>query len=100
MLFRSVLSSGRTSRSKELPYNNQRVYRANKIKKGRRTIRKQHYQLRPHDLVMADHKLYCVKGIYNKGTRVMLIASPKNISKAISKVNVKYHVNGISVTIK
>ena len=30
----------------------------------------------------------------------MLIANPKNISKAISKVNVKYHVNGILVTIK
>lgn len=30
----------------------------------------------------------------------MLIASPKNISKAISKINVKYHVNGILVTIK
>ena len=96
----AVLSSGRTSRSRELPYNNQRVYRANKIKKGHRTIRKQHYQLRPHDLVMADRKLYCVKGIHNKGTRVMLIANPKNISKAISKVNVKYHVNGILVTIK
>ena len=96
----AVLSSGRTSRSKELPYNNQRIYRANKIKKGRRTIRKQHYQLHPHDLVMADRKLYCVKGIHNKGTRVMLIANPKNISKAISKINVKYHVNGILVTIK
>ena len=96
----AVLSSGRTSRSRELSYNNQRVYRANKIKKGRRTIRKQHYQLRPHDLVIANCKLYCVKGIHNKGTRVILIANPKNISKAISKVNVKYHVNGILVTIK
>mgnify|MGYP005789849715 FL=1 len=96
----AVLSSGRNSRSRELSYNNQRVYRANKIKKGRRTIRKQHYQLRPYDLVIADRKSYCVKGIHNKGTRVILIASPKDISKAISKVNVKYHVNGVLVTIK
>ena len=96
----AMLSSGRTSRSKELPYNNQRLYRANKIKEGKRVIRKQHYQLRPHDLVMVDRKLYCVKGIHNKGTRVMLIANPKNISKVISKINVKYHVNGILVTIE
>lgn len=96
----AVLSSGRTSRSRELPYNNQRSYRANKIKKGRQVIRKQHYQLRPHDLVMVDRKLYFVKGVHNKGTRVMLIANPKSISKAISKVNVKYHANGILVTIK
>ena len=96
----AMLSSGRTSRSKELPYNNQRLYRANKIKEGKRVIRKQHYQLRPHDLVMVDRKLYCVKGIHNKRTRVMLIANPKNISKVISKINVKYHVNGILVTIE
>ena len=49
---------------------------------------------------MANRKLYCVKGIHNKGTRVMLIANPKNISKTISKINVKYYVNGILVTIK
>ena len=96
----AVLSSGRTSRSRALPYNNQRLYRANKIKKGKRVICKQHYQLRPHDLVMIARKLYCVKGIHNKGTRVMLISNPKNISKAISKINVKHHVNGILVTIK
>lgn len=71
-----------------------------RLKKGRRAICKQHYQLRPHNLVMIDRKLYCVKGVHNRGTRVMLIANLKNIAKAINKVNVKYHVNGILVTIK
>lgn len=96
----AILSSGRTSRSRELPYNNQRLYRAHKIKKGRRVIRRNHYQLRPFDLVKYDNQVYQVKGIQNKGNYVKLINNSKSIVKAISKVKILYHVNGVNTIIK
>lgn len=96
----TILSSGRTSRSHELPYNNQRLYRARKIKKGRRVIRRNHYQLRPFDLVKYNNQVYQVKGIQNKGNYVKLINNSKSIVKAISKVKILYHVNGVNTIIK
>ena len=96
----AILSSGRTSRSRELPYNNQRLYRARKIKKGRRAIRRNHYQLRPFDLVKYNNQGYQVKGIQNKGNYVKLINNSKSIVKAISKVKILYHVNGVNTIIK
>lgn len=96
----AILSSGRTSRSRELPYNNQRLYRARKIKKGRRVIRRNHYQLRPFDLVKYNNQVYQVRGIQNKGNYVKLINNSKSIIKAISKVKILYHVNGVNTIIK
>ena len=91
----AVLSSGRTRRSLKDPRNNQRVFRANKLKKGRRTIRKQHYQLRPKDLVSYNDKIYRVKGMQNNGMRVLLITSTKDKSVAIKKVKYMFHINGV-----
>src|SRR5699024_8690274 len=48
------LSSGRTRRSKELNYTNLRQFRKEKVKIGRVSIRRNHYQLRPHDVVLKD----------------------------------------------
>lgn len=94
----AVLSSGKTHRSLKDPRNNQRVFRANKLKKGRRTIRKQHYQLRPKDLVSYNDKIYRVKGMQNNGTRVLLITSTKDKSVAIKKVKYMFHINGVYQT--
>ena len=96
----AILSSGRTNRSRELPYDNQRLYRARKIKKSRRAIRRNHYQLRPFDLVKYNNQVYQVKGIQNKGNYVKLINNSKSIVKAISKVKILYHVNGVNTIIK
>ena len=96
----AILSSGRTSRSRELPYNNQRPYRGHKIKKGRLVIRRKHYQLRPFDLVKYNNQVYQVKGIQNKGNYVKLINNSKSIVKAISTVKILYHVNGVNTIIK
>ena len=57
------------------------IYRANKIKKGRRAIRKQHYRLHPHDLVKYQNQIWQVKGVQNRGKYIKLT---KKISKRCS----------------
>lgn len=95
----AVLSSGRTSRSKKLPYNNQRVYRANKIKKGRRTIRKQHYQLRSHDLVKYQKQIWQVKGVQNRGKYIKLTKSlVTDVVTNIKNVAILLHANGCLIS--
>ena len=95
----TVLSSGRTSRSKELPYNNQRSYRANKIKKGRRTIRKQHYQLRPHDLVKYQNQIWQVKSVQNRGKYIRLTKKlAKDVVTNIKNVATLLHANGCLIS--
>lgn len=89
------LSSGRTSRSLEHHYDNQRIYRARKTRKGRTSIRKNHYQLRPHDLVKYQNQVYEVNGVHGNGHRVLLFINSKKKSVAISKVTCVKHINGI-----
>ena len=93
------LSSGRTSRSREHHYDNQRIYRARKTRKGRTSIRKNHYQLRPHDLVKYQNQVYEVNGVHSNGHRVLLFINCKKKSVAISKVTCVKHINGILETI-
>ena len=91
----AVLSSGRTSRSRERNYDNQRIYRANKVRKGRKSIRRQHYQIRPHDLVEYNHHIYCSKGVEDRGLYVRLTISPKDKDVSMKKVRCLKHTNGL-----
>lgn len=91
------LSSGRTSRSRELPYINKRPLRAEKLGKGRRSIRRQHYQIRPKDLIEYDGKSYLVNGIQNKGTRVVIYMDNDKKSVAVKKIRCLHHANGVSI---
>lgn len=93
------LSSGRTSRSHELNYDNQRIYRARKIRKGRTSIRKYHYQLRPHDLVKYQNHVYEVNSVHCNGKRVLLFINNRKKSVAISKVTCVKHINSTLETI-
>ena len=88
------LSSGRTRRSRELNYDNLRKFRQAKVKKGRISIRRKHYQLRPHDVVLntKTNKIETVKGVQNSGT-VIKFQTDKTCS--IKNVVNLYHVNGI-----
>lgn len=88
------LSSGRTKRSKEINYDNQRIYRKEKVSKGRVSIRRNHYQLRPHDIILnlKTNRIEIVKGVNNKGKTVIL-QTGKTI--ATSKVKCLYHINGL-----
>ena len=88
------LSSGRTRRSKELNYDNLRQFRKTKVKQGRVSLRRNHYQLRPHDVVLNTRtsKIETVKGIQNSGT-VIKFQTGKTCS--IKNVVSLYHVNGM-----
>ena len=88
------LSSGRTRRSREIPYDNQRIFRKEKVTKGRISIRRNHYQIRPHDIVL-NTKTNCIeiaKGVNSRGKSVVL-QTKKTV--ATFKVICLYHVNGL-----
>ena len=79
----SQLSCGRTSRriSRHTELN-ERIYRGHKISKGRLSIRRQHYQYRPGDIVWVEGKKYTVKGVISNGTRISLNEiNPVSINK-------------------
>lgn len=88
------LSSGRTRRSRELPYDNQRIFRKEKVSKGRISIRRNHYQLRPDDVVFntKTKKVETVKGVNSLGKSVVF-RTGKTV--ATSKAVCLYHVNGL-----
>ena len=86
------LSCNRTNRS-ELRNNpkNERIYRGQKVSKGKIVVRKQHYQYRPHDYVWYQDVRYTTKGVLSNGMRLRLSNNKdvniKNIQKCI-------HING------
>ena len=88
------LSSGRTRRSRELPYDNQRIFRKEKVSKGRISIRRNHYQLRPNDIVFnkKTKKAEIVKGVSNLG-KTVVFRTGKTVTA--SKVVCLYHINGL-----
>ena len=62
------LSCGRTNRS-ESRYSskNERIYRGERISKGRRSIRRRRYELRPGDIVLFNNNKHRVIGVQNNG---------------------------------
>ena len=96
----AVLSSGRTGRSRKEDYNNQRIYRANKIRKGKRSIRTSHYFIQVHDLVKYNNHIFSSRGMQNHGLYVRLLAQPKDKVVSIKKITCVKHVNGLITEIK
>ena len=93
----SQLACGRTNR--RIPRHtelNERIYRAHKISRGRVSIRRQHYSLRPGDKVLYDGKVYFVTGMQNSGTHVKL-TNEKVYS--LKKVHVLQHCNAWTAVI-
>lgn len=88
------LSSGRTRRSRELNYDNLRQFRKEKVKKGRVSIRRNHYQLRPHDVVLnaKTNKIERVKGVQGNGKSVKFQTGKACVIKNVISL---YHVNGM-----
>lgn len=90
------LSCGRTNRSESRHSDkNECIYRGHKVKKGYRSIRKQHYQYRPGDTVYVDGMKYTVKGIISNGTRIAL---NERLSISVNKVNKTIHTGGWKIT--
>ena len=86
------LSCNRTNRS-ELRNSdkNERIYRSQKISKGKTVVRKQHYQYRPHDYIWYQGNRYEVKGIQDKGKRIAL---QERLPIPVSKIEKSIHTNG------
>ncbi len=86
------LSCNRTSRSisRQNP-DNLRKFRLRKVSKGKYVIRKQHYQIRPGDVVIINNKKYIVKGIHNQG-KALILKNNKTIS--INKIEKTIHCGG------
>jgi hypothetical protein len=80
------LSCGRTNRRESRRSDkNERIYRGQKVSKGRVSTRRKHYALRPGDVVKYEGGTYLVKGVQNCGRYVGLQGrTPVNIKKVIS----------------
>lgn len=56
------LFNGRTNRNHDRDTENMHQYRKRKVSKGRTSIRKQHYQIQPGDIVLYEGRKYITKG--------------------------------------
>lgn len=81
----SQLSCGRTNRREQRKSDkNERIYRGQKISKGRISTRRRHYSLRPGDTVKYENKLHTVESVQNCGAYVRLQGhKPVSIKKII-----------------
>lgn len=86
------LSCNRTNRSEMRNSDkNERIYRGQKISKGKTVVRKQHYQYRPHDYIWYQGNRYEVKGVQDKGKRIAL---QERLPISVSKIEKSIHTNG------
>ena len=77
------LNNGRRTRNKNLNGENLRIFRGNKISKGRRNIRRKRYFYQPGDLVKYENKIYTVSSTSVYGRYVIL----KNVNKILKIKN-------------
>lgn len=88
----SELFNGRTTRNKNFCTENLHKYRSQKLSKGKRLIRKQHYTYQPNNVVIYEGLKYKIKGTHCNGTQVLL-ESGKSVS--IKKVQMFKYNAGI-----
>ncbi len=74
-----TLNNGRRTRNKNHNGENLRVYREQKVSKGRVSIRRQRYQFQPNDVVVFEKQKYRVKGVQNYGAYVKLDSLSKPV---------------------
>ena len=86
------LFNGRISRNHKKDSENLHQYRQQKISAGRRTIREQHYAIRPHDIVIFNGEQFETSGCHNNGTRAILLPQKKSV--AIKKLNIYRYAGG------
>ena len=80
------------SRNHKKDSENLHQYRRQKISTGKRTIRKQHYAIQPHDIVIFNGEKFETSGCHNNGTRVILLPQKKSV--AIKKLNIYRYAGG------
>jgi len=85
------LCSQRTKRNRENLPESLRQYRAHKVSKGRRSIRKQRYSIQPQDIVEYQGKQYKAVGMQNYGTYLKMTDGTKTIVKSMKQIQVLFH---------
>ncbi|OPX89555.1 MAG: hypothetical protein A4E53_01478 [Pelotomaculum sp. PtaB.Bin104] len=79
------LNCGRRTRNRNINGPNQRVYRGEKVFKGRVSIRKQRYSYQPKDIVEYGGWRYTVKGVQNCGVYIKLAELSKPVRTELVK---------------
>ncbi len=79
------LGSQRRSRNLSHAFENNRIFRGQKVSRGQRRIKRQRYFYQPKDLVRYSDKVCEVKGIQNKGAYIKLTGLPKPVKTSLVK---------------
>ena len=88
----SQLGCNRTNRREpRMSEKNERIYRGQKVSKGRRVIRTRHYMIQPGTILRINGQPETAKGIHCNGTRVILVSGK---SVALKGVSVKQYPGG------
>lgn len=78
------LSCGRTNRRESrCSSKNERIYRGKRISKGRRSIRRRRYELRPGDIVLFNNNKHRVFGVQNNGAYTKLEGLTKVVRSSL-----------------
>ena len=75
--------------------NNERIFRQEKISKGRRNIRRQRYPIQPGDTIKLKGMRYTAKSTHCKGARVILQETGRSIS--VKKIEIIKHIGGWAI---
>lgn len=86
------LFNGRISRNHKKDSENLHKYRLRKVSKGKRSIRKKHYLIQPHDILVYCGRKYETAGCHNLGTGAILL--PERRSIAVSKLKIYRYSGG------
>lgn len=86
------LFNGRINRNHKKDSENLHQYRLQKVTAGKRTVRKQHYGIQPHDIIVYENRKRETTGCHCSGTRVMLLPDKKSVS--IKKIKIYKYAGG------
>lgn len=86
------LFNGRISRNHKKDSENLHKCRLRKVSKGKRSIRKKHYLIQPHDILVYCGRKYETAGCHNLGTGAILL--PERRSIAVSKLKIYRYSGG------
>ena len=85
------LCSQKRTRSRENLPESLRKFRAHKVSKGRRSIRRQRHSIQPKDIVEYQNKLYKAVGTHGRGKCVRMTDGLKKFDRGVSKVKIIFH---------
>ena len=86
------LFNGRINRNHKKDSENLHQYRQQKVSAGRRTIRKQHYSIQPHDIIVFNRQQFETSGCHCNGARAILLPQKKSV--AIKKLSIHKYAGG------